>query len=98
MVKGNNPTTVRVSPVNEKELYEYVQSKGSVKKALNSLFRFYQSYQDKDYFVQKVITEIKKEFDFSEFKQYKAVPQNITSPEEVKMDEGEEEFLGAILK
>jgi len=49
-----NPMTVRINPKNEHDLYQFVKSKGGIKKAINYLFGHYQMTKD----IQSLIGDI----------------------------------------
>lgn len=57
--------TLRVNPTNESELYQFVESKGGIKKAINYLYNHYKLTQRVDKIVNDMTDKIKNEIDFT---------------------------------
>lgn len=57
-----NPTTIRINPKTEPDLYQFVNEKRGPKKALKFLFQFYKTNNN---LAEDIVNKIKEEIDFS---------------------------------
>lgn len=61
MKNYNNPTSIRLNPDREKDLIEFIESSGGVKKALLILFNHYKVTKDLPHIIQQSVENAKQE-------------------------------------
>lgn len=60
--------TLRINPKTEKEIYDFVESKGGIKKALKYLYEQYTLNQKVDTIVNDLVTQLKDNIEISTHK------------------------------